>query len=41
VSIGGHFAPKEDLFQLEAEAGLAGGELDGDFDYSWQRGGLR
>lgn len=38
ASVGGFFAPKEDLFQLEVEAGLAGGELGGDFDYSWQMG---
>ena len=38
ISIGGRASFRQAFVDLNAEAGVAGGELGGDFDYSWQRG---
>jgi hypothetical protein len=34
--LGGNVSLRQKLIDLEGEAGVAGGELGGDFDYSWQ-----
>jgi len=38
VLVGGTLSLRGELFDLAGEAGVAGGELGGDFDYGWQAG---
>ncbi len=38
VSVSGSVSIREDVARFQVEAGVVGGELGGDFDYSWQTG---